>query len=98
MEKTLQEVRTLLRENVLPRLDNLDAEMHDLRMVTWPVCQGQRDMATGGALSNISLKSKFLRLFHMDDIRRLLRRKAMCMGILNPELVEEELRQILILN
>jgi len=27
-----------------------------------------------------------------------LRRKAMCMGILNPELVEEELRQILIVN
>lgn len=92
------EVRRLIRENILPRLDNLDAEMYDLRMVTWPVCQGQRDMATGGPLSNINLKSRFLRLLHVDDIRRLLRRKAMHMGILNPQLVEEELRQILIIN
>lgn len=98
MEKKLEDIRVLLWENVLPRLDNLDAEMYDLRMVTWPVCQGQRDMATGGLLTNISVKSRFLKFIHLDDIRKLLRRKAVCMGILNPELVDEELRQILILN
>ena len=54
----MEDVRKLIRENILPRLDNLDAEMYDLRMVTWPVCQGQRDMATGGLLTNINLKSK----------------------------------------
>ena len=98
MEKKLEDIRALIWENVLPRLDNLDAEMYDLRMVTWPVCQGQRDMATGGPLTNITIKSRFLKLIHLEDVRKLLRRKAVCMGILNPELVEEELRQILILN
>ena len=92
----MEDIRSLLWENVLPRLDNLDAEMHDLRRVTWPVCQGQRDVAAGGPLTNITAKTMFLKLFHIDDIRELLRRKAIYMGIYSPEIVAEELRQIMV--
>jgi len=92
----MDDIRTLIRENILPRLDNLDAEMHDLRMVTWPVCQGQRDSSSGGIFTNIDSKSRFLKLLHVDDIRQLLRRKAIYMGLVSTELVEEELKQILI--
>jgi hypothetical protein len=93
MEETLAEVRILIRENILPRLDNLDAEVTDLRDVTWPVCQGQRDTAAGGPFANLNAKSYFLKFLHLDDIRRLLRRKAIVMGIC-PSVAEEELRQI----
>lgn len=95
MEKTIEDIRALIRENILPRLDNLDAEIHDLREVTWPVCQGQRDTSAGGPFTNLNAKAYFLKFLHMDDIRRLLRRKAIVMGIC-PSVAEEELRQILV--
>lgn len=94
----LEEVRKLIRENILPRLDNLDAEMHELRRVTWPVCQGQRDATAGGPLTNIPVKSRFLKFMHLDDVRDLLSRKAIYMGIYSQEIVNEELRQIIIIN
>lgn len=98
MEKTLEDVRTLIRENILPRLDNLDAEMYELRRVTWPVCQGQRDTTAGGPFSNMRAKFQFLRFLHIDEVRELIARKALAMGLLSREVVDEELRQILILN
>lgn len=98
MEQQLEDVRRLIRENILPRLDNLDAEMHDLRRVTWPVCQGQRDISAGGPLTNIRAKSRFLRFIHLDDVRDLLTRKAIYMGIYPPDVVSEELRQIVVLD
>lgn len=96
MEET--EISKLIRENILPRLDNLDAEMYDLRKVTWPVCQGQRDASAGGIFTNIPTKTSFLKFLHIDDIRDLLSRKAIYMGIYSPEIVNEELRQIVIIN
>lgn len=95
-ERHLEEVRKLIRENILPRLDNLDAEMHNLRQVTWPVCQGQKDKKAGGPLTNIRSKFRFLRFIHIDDVRDLLTRKAIFMGIYSPDIVNEELRQIIV--
>lgn len=95
-DPNLKDISVLIRENILPRLDNLDAEMFELRRVTWPVCQGQRDTSAGGPLTNIPTKNRFLKFLHIDDIRELLTRKAIYMGIFAPEIVEEELRQILV--
>jgi len=92
----MEDVRTLIRENILPRLDALDADLYELRRVTWPVCQAQRDLAMGGPFTNLSAKARFFKFLHIDDIRELLRRKAMCMGIFSPIIVEEELSQIVI--
>lgn len=36
--KTLEEVRKLLKECVLPRLDQLESDLFFLRRHTWPVC------------------------------------------------------------
>lgn len=96
--RPMDEVRTLIRENILPRLDNLDAEMHELRRITWPVCQGQRDTTAGGPLTNIPAKSRFLKFLHIEDIRDLLSRKAIYMGIYSPDVVNEELRQIVVIS
>jgi hypothetical protein len=92
----MEEVRTLIRENILPRLDALDADMYELRRVTWPVCQGQRDATMGGPFTNLSAKARFFKFLHIDDIRELLRRKAIYMGIFTPTIVEEELSQIFV--
>jgi hypothetical protein len=93
MEKQIDQLRTLIRENVLPRLDNHEAEIHELREVTWPVCQGQRDTAAGGVFTNIKAKRLFFKFMNPVDILRLLRRKAAVMGMC-PSLAYEELRQI----
>ena len=95
-EPVLTEVRKLLRENILPRLDNLDASLHELREATWPVCQGLRDQAAGGPLTNIQTKARFFKFLHIEDIRALLTKKAVSMGIYSKEVVDEELRQILV--
>ena len=89
----LEELRRLVRENILPRLDRHEAEIYELREVTWPVCQGQRDTAAGGIFSNLKAKRLFFRFMHMDDVLKLLKRKAAVMGMC-PSLVFEELRQI----
>jgi len=37
--EALKQLRTLVRENILPRLTELEEEVRLLRKVTWPVCQ-----------------------------------------------------------
>ena len=36
--KTLENVRKLIAECILPRLDRLESELFFLRRLTWPVC------------------------------------------------------------
>jgi hypothetical protein len=85
----------LMDENfrhIFGRLDNLEAELAELRAVTWPVCQGLVDKQTG-PFQNMKEKRKFFKFLHVDDIRNLLKAKARFMGI-SPEIVYEELRQV----
>jgi hypothetical protein len=79
-------------KHVFSRLDNLEAELAELREITWPVCQGMIDKQTG-PFQNMKEKRRFFRFLHVDDIRNLLRAKARFMGI-SPEIVFEELRQV----
>ena len=78
--------------HVFGRLDALEADLYDLRHVTWPVCQGIVDTRTG-IFSNIKEKRRFFKFFHVDDVRELLKRKAEFMGT-SPGAVGEELRQV----
>jgi hypothetical protein len=78
--------------HVFRRLDNIEAELNELREVTWPVCQGMVDTRTG-TFANMKEKRRFFKFLHVDDIRKLLRRKAWFMGT-SPDLVGEELRQV----
>lgn len=78
--------------HVFGRLDALEADLHELRTATWPVCQGIVDMRTG-IFSNIKEKRKFFRFFHVDDVRELLKLKARFMGT-SPDAVGEELRRV----
>jgi len=42
----VEDISRLLRENILPRLDAQEAELRELRCVTWPVCQALWDRTT----------------------------------------------------
>jgi hypothetical protein len=85
----------LIWKNVLPRLDSLEAELMELREVTWPVCQGARDRERGGPFSNLIAKGRFFLFLSIEEMRKLLHRKAVHMGVCTT-LIDEELRQILV--
>jgi hypothetical protein len=80
-------------KHVLERLDNLEGELKELRDITWPVCQAKYD--DRNPLNNIKEKRKVLRWLHVDDIKDLLRRKGLLMGLTRDQ-VAVELREIMV--
>ena len=89
----MEEVHRLLRENILPRLDNMEAQLKELREVTWPYVQAKRDQL---GLDTRREQQKLLRWIDLDEVRVLLRRKLYWLHIYEEEMVEEELQQILV--
>jgi hypothetical protein len=71
--KVLQDVRELLRDNVIPRLTNLEEQVRLLRRVTWPVCQG---MTEKSQLGDIAAKKEFLSTLDPDEVMVLLKLKS----------------------
>ena len=78
--------------HVFRRLDNLEAELAELREVTWPVCQGLVEERSG-SFQAMKDKRRFFKFIHVDDILRLLKAKARFKGT-SPDLAYEELRQV----
>ena len=83
----VEDMSRLLREVVLPRLDAQEAELNELRAVTWPVCQALWDRKM--PFMNISMKKRFFKFLHIDDLRRLLKSKAIFAGINDASLDQE---------
>ena len=83
----------LLRENILPRLDNVEAQLRELREVTWPYVQAKRDVQ---GYDTIAEQRRLLRWLDLDEVRKLLRRKLHWLHIYEEEAVEQELNSILI--
>lgn len=67
-------VRTLL----IPRLDQLEAEVKMLREVTWPVCQAL--LEDKNPLNMIDEKRKFFRVVYKDEALELLSQKSRFSG------------------
>jgi hypothetical protein len=80
--------------HVFKRLDNLEAELNDLREVTWPVSQGLIEERSSH-FQNMKDKRRFFKFMHCDDILKLLKAKARFMRN-SQDLVYEELRQVLV--
>jgi hypothetical protein len=80
-------------KHVLERLTNVEAELRELREVTWPVCQAQLD--NGNNLNNILKKKSLLRWLDVEEITNLLFAKGHIMKA-DREMVDIELRQIVI--
>ena len=79
--KVLQDVRELLRDNIVPRLTNLEEQVRLLRKVTWPVCQGIKEKSQ---LSDMHSKKEFLGTLDPDEVLLLLKLKSK--GLLTEEL------------
>jgi len=72
--KILEDVRYLIKDNILPRLTDLEVELRELRRVTWPVCQSLRETSQ---LSDLDNKRRFLQmLIDSDEVKQLLDEKA----------------------
>jgi hypothetical protein len=71
--KILQDVRELIKDVILPRLDKIEEEVRELRKVTWPVCQSLREKSQ---LTDIQNKKKFLEILDDDEVIMLLNEKA----------------------
>jgi len=77
---------------VFTRLDNLEAELSDLRMETWPVCQALKEQKGQGSLTE---KRRFFKFLDRGIIQWLLMLKGKFKGRF-PALDVEELRQVLV--
>jgi hypothetical protein len=83
---------TDFERHVFTRLDNLEAELNELREVTWPVCQGLIEERSG-SFQIMNAKRRFFKFIHVDEIMKLLKAKARFMRTYQ-DLVYEELRQV----
>ena len=72
--EVLKQLRELVKDNILPRITELEIEVKYLREVCWPVCQGLREKSQ---LSDIQNKRKFLleSTKSFDEIKNLLIQK-----------------------
>ena len=89
----MEEIHLLIRENILPRLDDVEAQLKELREVTWPYVQAKRDVL---GFDTRNEQRRLLRWLDLDEVRKLLRRKLHWLNIYEEEAVEQELNQILI--
>ena len=81
------------QKHVLERLANVEEELRELRVVTWPVCQAQLDEKNN--LKNIFQKRNLLRWLDIEEVTKLLRLKGLIMRT-DREMVNMELQQIVI--
>ena len=61
-------------KHVFSRLDNLEAELSELREVTWPVCQGILEKS--GPFEKFREKRRFFKFLDPHDIWTLIKLKA----------------------
>lgn len=74
---------------LLPRIDQLEAEVKMLRELTWPVCQAL--VENGNPLSHSEEKRKYFALFFKDEALDLLRKKAEFTGINDKVILDTEI-------
>jgi hypothetical protein len=74
----LKDIRTLLKDNIIPRLTDLEVEIKALRRVTWPVCQSQ--LETSGPFQGLAEKKRFFMNLYEDEVYELLKLKARIQG------------------
>lgn len=70
----LKDIRTLLKDNIIPRLTDLEIEIKALRRVTWPLCQSQ--LETSGPFQGLAEKKRFFMNLYEDEVYELLKLKA----------------------
>jgi hypothetical protein len=89
----LNEIRTLLKDNIIPRLTDLEVEIKSLRRVTWPVCQAQ--LEPDGPFQGLVEKKKFFLNLYEDEVYELLKLKArLTGGVIDQVLLDQEFNSV----
>jgi hypothetical protein len=92
-ETILNDVRELIKYNILPRLTDVEEELKSLRYSTWPICQNIKEH--GVPLSDINSKHRFFVTGlsrDIDELKRLLSAKD---ALTNSKTISEEYRRII---
>lgn len=71
--EVLKSVRELLKDNILPRISELEYQLRMLRFNTWPVCQSLKERSQ---ITDIQTKRKFMNGLSTDEITELVLEKA----------------------
>jgi hypothetical protein len=71
-------MENLVRTLLIPRLDQLEAEVKMLRELTWPVCQSLKE--DGNPLNCIHEKRRYFSHLYKDEAIYLLEKKAKFSG------------------
>jgi hypothetical protein len=80
--EALKQLRILVRENLLPRITELEEQLRLLRRVTWPVCQRLTEKSP---FADIESKRVFLQFLEDEEVWDLLMRKAQGRPIVGSE-------------
>ena len=67
--KVLQDVRELIKDNLIPRITELECQNYMLRKIAWPVCQLHFEKSQ---LDSLNMKAKALYGLSRDEIISLL--------------------------
>lgn len=71
--RIVNDFRTLVITNVLPRLTDLEEEVRLLRKVAWPVCQSLKEVSQ---IDDMESKREFLFHLSKEEAKQLLLAKA----------------------
>lgn len=82
-----------MTRHILTRLTEVEEQLHELREVTWPVCQGLLDK--DGPFSNRQQKRRFFKFLERGEATILTRLKEAFMGR-SQDLVVAELQWVLV--
>lgn len=82
----------LVKDNILPRLTQLEEDVRMLREVTWPVCQGLREKH--GVFQFLKEKRMFFSTLFKEEAVKLLRLKSDFLGITDQVILDQELNSI----
>jgi hypothetical protein len=73
LAKVLTDLRILVKDNLLPRITQLEYENQALRKVCWPVCQALRETSQ---MTDIENKRMFFHNMRDEEIYELLLEKS----------------------
>ena len=76
--RIVEDIRMLIKDNILPRLTDIEMEVKSLRMETWPVTQALSEKSS--FLDANLYKRNYLGSMDQEEAELLLKRKHKLLG------------------
>ncbi len=93
LAKILTDVRLLIKDCLIPRLDKLEDDIREIKQFMWPVCSSFYD--ENSQLDNIEIKSKILMGMFLspEDLKKLCELKKKMDHKINPKFPRDYYQQ-----